>query len=41
MLGVVDEKKPLFYRYTFKEAVDKMVTTGHFGPWDLKTETGL
>jgi hypothetical protein len=39
--GNVIEKKPKYYKYTFKEAIDKMLETGHYGSWELKTESGL
>ncbi len=32
---------PKYYKYTFKEAIDKMLQTGHYGSWDLKTQSGL
>jgi hypothetical protein len=37
----VVREEPKYYRYTFKEAQDKMLSSGHYGYWDLKTETGL
>jgi hypothetical protein len=40
-IGKIETKKPLYFKYTFQEAVDKMLKTGHYGPWELKTETGL
>jgi len=40
-MGNVVTKKPKYYKYTFKEAVDKMLETGHYGSWELKTESGL
>ena len=40
-MGNVVEKKPKYYKYTFQEAVDKMLKTGHYGSWELKTESGL
>jgi hypothetical protein len=33
-LGKIKKTK----RYTVAEAVKKMLDTGHFGPWDLKSE---
>ena len=41
MLGGVKEVEPIYYKYTMKEARNKMLKEGHYGPWDLKTETGL
>ena len=41
VMGNVVEKKPKYYKYTFQEAVDKMLKTGHYGSWELKTESGL
>ena len=29
------------HRYTWEEARDKITTHGHWGPWDLKTSSGL
>ena len=40
-IGNVIEKKPKYYKYTFKEAIDKMLETGHYGSWELKTDSGL
>lgn len=40
-IGNVITKPPKYYKYTFKEARDKMSETGHYGSWDLKTESGL
>ena len=40
-LGNVKMVEPLYFKYTFKEALRKMVDTGHYGSWDLKTESGL
>ncbi len=39
--GQVKTAKPKYYKYTFKEAMEKMLKTGHYGSWDLKTESGL
>lgn len=39
--GDVKLKAPKYYKYTFKQAIDKMLETGHYGSWDLKTESGL
>lgn len=38
-IGNIDERK--VYKYTRDEAIDKMVKSGHYGPWDLVTSTGL
>ena len=40
-MGNVITKAPKYYKYTFEEAVKKMIKTGHYGSWDLKTESGL
>ena len=40
-LGNVKKTKPRYFKYTFKEVLNKMVDTGHYGSWDLKTESGL
>jgi len=40
-IGNIKTLKPYYYKYTFKEALNKMVDTGHYGSWDLKTESGL
>ena len=40
-MGNVITTKPKYYKYTFKEAVDKMLETGHYGSWELKTQSGL
>lgn len=40
-IGQVKQVKPKFYKYTFQQARHKMAETGHFGCWDLKTESGL
>ena len=29
------------HRYTWEQASAKIASTGHWGPWDLKTSTGL
>ena len=39
--GDVKKITPKYYKYTFKQAIEKMVDTGHYGSWDLKTESGL
>ena len=40
-LGQVIEQQPIYFKYTFGEAKRKMAETGHFGSWDLITESGL
>ena len=40
-LGNVITKPPKYYKYTFDEARKKMSETGHYGSWELKTESGL
>jgi exopolysaccharide biosynthesis predicted pyruvyltransferase EpsI len=40
-IGKIIEKKPIFYKYTFEEAMKKMRDTMNYGPWDLKTTSGL
>lgn len=30
-----------YYEYTQQEAAKKMLEFGHYGPWDLKTSSGL
>lgn len=39
--GDVKQIAPKYYKYTFKQAIDKMLQAGHYGSWDLKTENGL
>ena len=29
------------HEYTYEEAAAKMMESGHYGPWDLKTSSGL
>ena len=29
------------YEYTLEEVAEKMLESGHYGPWDLKTSSGL
>jgi hypothetical protein len=41
MFGKVTTEEPLYYKYTFEQAVRKMAITGHYGGWDLQTESGL
>jgi predicted ABC-type ATPase len=40
-VGKVKKTKPRYFKYTFDEARKKMLDSGHYGPWDLKTESGL
>ncbi len=40
-IGNVVEKTPKYFKYTFKEAIEKMLETGHYGSWELKTESNL
>lgn len=40
-IGQVEMKKPIYYKYPFDVAVEKMLSTKHYGPWELKTESGL
>jgi hypothetical protein len=40
-MGNVTTVSPQFYKYTFDDAVKKMVDSGHYGYWDLKTTSGL
>lgn len=40
-LGKIAQTKPKIYKYTFSEATEKMMETRNFGPWDLRTESGL
>ena len=40
-LGNIVKEKPKYFKYTFNEAVNKMLETGHYGSWELKTESGL
>jgi hypothetical protein len=41
ILGGVETKKPRYFKYSFDEARKLMVKTGHYGSWDLITESGL
>ena len=41
LLGKVKQTPPKYFKYTFKEAINKMIKTGHYGSWELKTESGL
>jgi len=38
MLGEIEDEDGKIYRYTFDEAREKMLDTGHYGSWDLKTK---
>lgn len=40
-IGQIEMKKPIYYKYPFDVAVEKMLTSKHYGPWELKTESGL
>jgi hypothetical protein len=40
-LGNVIQEQPKYFKYTFEEATRKMLDTGHYGSWDLITESGL
>lgn len=40
-IGNVITKKPKYFKYTFDEARKKMAETGHYGSWELITESGL
>lgn len=40
-IGQVEMKKPIYYKYPFDVAVEKMLSSKHYGPWELKTESGL
>ncbi len=40
-IGNVITKKPKYFKYTFEEARKKMAETGHYGSWELITESGL
>jgi len=39
--GKVNRSPNKYYKYTFNDAINKMLDTQHYGPWDLKTESGL
>jgi hypothetical protein len=41
ILGGVEKRKPKYFKYTFEEAQKLMVKTGHYGSWELITESGL
>lgn len=40
-IGNVITKKPKYFKYNFDEARKKMAETGHYGSWELITESGL
>ena len=40
-LGDIQKVEPKYYRYTFAQAKKKMLESGHFGSWELETESGL
>lgn len=40
-LGKIIQDKPKLYKYTFRQAREKMIETGEYGPWDLITKSGL
>jgi len=40
-VGQIQQKKPLYYKYTFKKARIWMLKDETFGPWQLETESGL
>jgi hypothetical protein len=40
-IGNVITKKPKYFKYTFEEARKKMLESGHYGSWELITESGL
>jgi hypothetical protein len=40
-IGQITTEAPYYYKYTFDEARRKMLDTGHYGSWDLKTDSGL
>lgn len=40
-ISQVIKKQPIYFKYTFGEAKRKMAESGHFGSWDLITESGL
>ena len=37
----IKKQKPYYYEYTPKQAIAKMVKEGHYGSWDLQTDSGL
>jgi len=40
-IGRHAETGPNRHEYTFRQMTKMMIATGHYGPWDLKTSTGL
>ena len=40
-MGNIKQIKPQYYKYTFNDAMTKMIETQHYGSWDLQTESGL
>ena len=40
-VGQIQQKKPHYYKYTFKKARMWMLKDETFGPWQLETESGL
>ena len=40
-LGQIQDKPGKLYRYDFKGFQKWVNKTGHYGPWELKTESGL
>lgn len=40
-VGQIQQKKPHYYKYTFKKARIWMLKDETFGPWQLETESGL
>jgi predicted ABC-type ATPase len=40
-IGQIIEQQPIHFKYTFEQARRKMNEIGHYGSWDLITESGL
>ena len=40
-LGDIRDKPGKLYRYTGAEVRRWLLKTGHYGPWELETESGL
>lgn len=40
-LAQIDPDKPNIHRYTAEQARRQLLKYRHYGPWDLKTSTGL
>jgi len=40
-LAQIDHRKPNVHKYTQEQARRKLIESGHYGAWDLKTESGL